>query len=134
MYFLDTNTCIYFLKNTYPSLSERWLSIPPKNIKIPAIVKAELLFGAYKSVYKEAVLEKLAVLLSPFEIIPFTDEMTLTYAEIRSRLERKGQIIGPNDLLIASIVKYNQGILVTHNVRDFSRVKDLKLESWGREL
>lgn len=134
MYFLDTNTCIYFLKNTYPSLSERWLSIPPKNIKIPSIVKAELLFGAYKSVHKEAVLEKLAVLLSPFEIIPFTDEMTLTYAEICSHLERKGQIIGPNDLLIASIVKYNQGILVTHNIREFSRVKDLKLESWGREL
>lgn len=130
MYFLDSNTCIYFLKNTYPSVSKRWLSLSPSQIKIPAIVKAELLLGAYKSKNKKDTLEKVELLLSPFEIVPFSDEMTHCYADIRSSLEKGGQIIGPNDVLIAAIVRYSQGILVTNNVKEFKRIKNLSIENW----
>lgn len=130
MYFMDTNMCIYFLKNKYNSISEKWLSITPDKIKIPSIVKAELLLGAYKSVNKKSTLEKVELFLSPYEIISFTNEMTYDYANIRSSLEKKGEIIDPNDLLIASIVKNQNGILVTNNVNEFKRVKGLQIENW----
>ena len=130
MYFIDTDMCIYFLKNTYPNMVKRWLSVSPDRIKIPSIVKAELLTGACKSVIKKEIMGRIQAFLEPYEIIPFTDEMTFCYAEIRSKLEKGGSIIGPNDLLIASITKHCGGTLVTNNVREFKRVPGLKLENW----
>ncbi len=67
--------------------------------------------------------------LEPFEIAPFEDRMGYVYAEIRSVIEKKGTIIGPNDLLIASIVKFHNGILVSNNVREFKRVPGLLIEN-----
>ena len=131
MYFLDTNTCIYFLNGKYQTVKEKILSTPPDQIRIPAIVKAELVFGAYKAGNREKTLEKLERFLVPFEIVPFTDRMTYTYAEIRTLAESKGAIIGPNDLFIASIVKFLEGTLVTNNMSEFERIQGLKVENWG---
>lgn len=130
MYFLDTNTCIYFLNGTYESIKLKILETPPNIISIPSIVKAELLLGAYKSMNRKRTLEKVEYFLEPFEITPFTDQMTYTYAEIRSDLEKTGNIVGPNNLLIASIVQYCNGILVTNNTAEFKRIKNLKLKNW----
>lgn len=132
IYFPDTNMCIYFLKNKYPSVAKRWLTVSPDKIKISSIVKAELLTGAYKSRIKKDILQKLDAFLAPYEIIPFKDEMTHCYAEIRSKLEQSGKIIGPNDLLIASIVKYHNGILITNNSGEFKRISELKVKNWIR--
>jgi tRNA(fMet)-specific endonuclease VapC len=130
MWFLDTNTCIYFLNGTHSSVRDRLLSTPPVDIAIPAIVKAELLVGASKSNQLDAVLEKVNRFLEPFEIVPFGDGTTSIYATIRALLESQGNIIGPNDLLIASTVIYHNGTLVTNNVREFSRVPGLNIENW----
>ena len=130
MYFVDTNTCIYFLNGKYPSVKERFLSISPKDIKIPAIVKAELLLGAYKSQSKESTIKRLKIFLKPFEIVPFTDDMANDYAEIRAELELSGKTIGANDYFIAATAKNKKGIIVTHNVGEFSRVSNLQLEDW----
>jgi tRNA(fMet)-specific endonuclease VapC len=132
MYFLDTNTCIYFLNGKYIFIKEKILSLPPNEIKIPSIVKAELLLGAYKSNRKKETIEKVDKFLEPFEVIPFMDLMTYTYAEIRNDVEKKGEVIGPNDMLIASIVKFHDGILVTNNVKEFQRIKGLKLDNWAK--
>ncbi len=129
-YFLDSNTCIYFLKGKYPSIKKRWLEIPPNKIKIPAIVKAELLAGAYKSQNPKDTIKKVEKLLKPYEIFPFSDEITHTYADIRAKLEKVGEPIGPNDILIASIVLYHKGTLITHNTKEFKRIKNLKVEDW----
>lgn len=88
--------------------------------------------GAYKSKKKKENIEKVEEFLEPFEVVPFIDLITYTYAEIRNEIEKQGEVIGPNDLLIASIVKFHEGILVTNNVREFERVKDLKLENWTK--
>ena len=56
--------------------------------------------------------------------------ITYVYAEIRSETEKKGEIVGPNDLLIASIVKFHTGILITNNCAEFKRIKGLKMENW----
>jgi tRNA(fMet)-specific endonuclease VapC len=132
MYFLDTNTCIYFLNGKYEFIKEKVMSTPPNEIQIPTIVKAELLLGAYKSKKRKENIEKVEMFLEPFEVIPFIDLITYTYAEIRNDIEKKGEVIGPNDILIASIVKFHEGIIVTNNVREFERIKGLKIENWAK--
>jgi tRNA(fMet)-specific endonuclease VapC len=129
-YYLDTNICIYFLKGSFPNLKKKILSVNPDSISIPAIVKTELLYGSEKSKNKEDNLKKIQQFLLPFHIEDFTDNETALYAKIRNELEKKGKIIGPNDLLIASIVFSHNGTLITKNTKEFSRVKDLKIEDW----
>lgn len=86
--------------------------------------------GAYKSKNKEKTLDKLKIFFSPIKSLPFTDEAAEVYGNIRADLEKKGTPIGPYDLQIASIAVLNNLTLVTHNVREFSRVEDLKIEDW----
>ena len=130
MYYLDTNTCIYFLNGVYENIKKRILSTAPSEISIPSIVKAELLLGAYKSKSRESTMEKLERFLQPFEIVPFEDQMTYHYADIRSEIESIGKTIGPNDILIAAIVRFHDGILVTNNMDEFKRIAGLKVENW----
>lgn len=129
-YFLDTNICIYFLKGQHIKLKENLKKHSPINIKIPSIVKAELLYGAEKSQQRKENLKKINNFLYPYEIIAFDDSCTENYSKIRSQLELKGNMIGPNDLIIASIILANNGILVTNNIKEFSHIKSLKLENW----
>lgn len=130
MYFVDTNTCIYFMNGKFPSVRDKFLSLSPKRIKIASVVKAELLLGAYKSQTREQTLQKVEQFLKPFEVVSFSDEMTAEYADIRSELERAGKNIGGNDYLIVAITRNKNGILVTHNVDEFSRIKNLKIVDW----
>ncbi len=129
-YFLDTNICVYYLKGKNRAIKTNLLSKHPDEIKIPVVTKAELLYGAEKSKKRAENREKILEFLLPFEIIPFTDGDVETYATIRNELETAGRIIGPNDLLIASIVLSNDGILVTNNQKEFANVKTLSLENW----
>lgn len=131
MYILDTNTCIYFLNGKYPAIRNRILSLSTRKIKIPSPVKAELLLGAYKCQSRVKTTEKVLAFLEPFEIIPFTDEMTNEYADIRAELEKAGKTIGANDYFIAAIARSMNGILITHNTDEFSRVNRLQLEDWA---
>lgn len=130
MYYLDANTCIYYLNGKSKNIKDKILSTVPNQIAIPSIVKAELILSAYKSKNKNATLEKVEKFLQPFEIIPFEDQICYHYADIRSYLESKGKIIGPNDLLIASITRFHNAILITNNVEEFNRVPELKIENW----
>lgn len=130
MYYLDTNTCIYFLNGKYESIRLKILSTSPNEIAIPSIVKAELLLGAYKSKNRKGNIEKVERFLEPFEIVSFDDVMTYVYADIRYKTEKRGKNVGPNDLFIAAIVKFNEGILVTNNDKEFSKIEGLKIENW----
>ena len=67
--------------------------------------------------------------LEPFETVPFCDQCALVYSEIRAELERKGRSIGANDLLIAATVIVHPGTLVTQNIREFSRIPQLRLHN-----
>jgi tRNA(fMet)-specific endonuclease VapC len=132
-YYLDTNICIYFLKGLFPQLKNKILSFNPGMIIIPSIVKAELLYGAERSKKKEDNFKNIYQFLLPFHIESFTDGETVLYAQIRNSLEEKGTLIGPNDLLIASIVLSHDGTLITNNTKEFSRIKNLKIEDWTQE-
>ncbi|MBF0500185.1 MAG: type II toxin-antitoxin system VapC family toxin [Candidatus Riflebacteria bacterium] len=130
MFFLDTNTCIYFLKGTYRSILEEFNKRKPEEIKIPAMVKAELLLGVEKSQRKEENILIFNRFIEPFEIVGFNDNAAVLYAKIRASLEKKGKVIGPNDLIIAATVMAQKGILITHNVKEFKQISGLLLEDW----
>ncbi len=101
-------------------------------IAIPAIIKAELLYGAEKSTKRKENLEKINEFLLPFQIQSFSDSETQIYASVRSNLEKEGNLIGPNDIIIASIVLSQNGTLVTNNTREFNRVGGLLVEDWTK--
>jgi len=103
-------------------------------IAIPAITKAELLYGAEKSKKRAENLEKINEFLLPFQTYGFNDAETAVYAIIRKKLEEGGTPIGPNDMIIASIVLANRGILITKNSKEFNRVNGLEIEDWTAEI
>lgn len=129
-YFIDTNIIIYALKNSYPNIIKKFETTPSYKILIPSIVKAELDYGASKSKNSKRTRELFNKFLSIYSIVPFTDKETKIYGDIRYQLEKAGKIIGANDLLISAIVISHNGVLVTHNTNEFSRINGLKIEDW----
>lgn len=130
MFLLDTNVCIQLLNASSPSLVARLRTEDPSEIRLSSITKAELLYGARHSSRVAANLRLLERFFVPFISLPFDDHCAEHYAAIRAELVARGQLIGPNDLLIAATARAHDLILVTHNTREFSRVVDLRIEDW----
>ncbi|MBQ7168377.1 MAG: type II toxin-antitoxin system VapC family toxin [Synergistaceae bacterium] len=130
IYYIDTNICIFYMRNPQGAVAKKLNSIPTELIKIPAIVKGELLVGAEKSKRHDETLAQTLAFCEPYEIVPFEDSMLRTYARIRAALERSGQKIGYNDTLIAATVLALNGTLVTNNVSEFARIDGLQCEDW----
>lgn len=127
---LDTNICIDCLRGKTPLVMQVLQNLEPSQIKIPSMVKAELLHGATKSAQPKGNRELVELFLTPYEILSFDDSAAEHYAEIRSELEQAGQVIGFNDLIIAASVRAHDDTLVSRNTREFMRVSGLKLENW----
>lgn len=132
-YYLDSNICIFYLRNPQGELARKIDSFDDADIKIPAIVKGELLMGAMKSVRRKKNIDDVIRFLMDFEIVPFDDFVVETYASIRAGLELSGQKIGDNDTIIAATVLAHDGVLITNNIREFSRVDGLKYSDWTAE-
>lgn len=130
IYLLDTNTCIRFLNGQSEAIRRHMESHRAEELALCAVVKAELLYGAFKSGRREQNLAKVETFATAFMSLPFDDQAAAQYAEIRARLEQRGLPIGPNDLLIAAIAKARNALLVTHNRREFERVEGLQIEDW----
>jgi tRNA(fMet)-specific endonuclease VapC len=130
MFLFDTNACIRILNNSSPSLVAELHQHSPEDICLCAVTKAELLYGAQRSARPAQNQRLLEEFWAPFTSAPFDDRCALQYGEIRAQLERQGTPIGPNDLLIAATAVANGFFLVTHNVREFSRVIGLWIEDW----
>ena len=129
-YFLDTNTCIYLLKGTYPALADKLRVQRPSSIKIPAMVQAELYAGATESSDPARVKSAMDLFLAPFEICEFDSKAALVFGEVRAKLSRASVKVGPYDLIIAATVIAHEGILVTNNSKEFSRIEGLRIENW----
>jgi len=95
------------------------------------MVAAELFYGAEKNTKREYNFKVVKNFLSLYEIVHFNESAAELYAAIRLELERRGQIIGGNDLVIAATALSNDAVLVTHNISEFSRIDCLKLEDWA---
>jgi tRNA(fMet)-specific endonuclease VapC len=128
-YLLDTDTCIYILREQPPGVLARFKRLRTDAIGISAVVMAELAFGAAKSASPRNH-ERLATFLSMLTIVPFDAEAAAAYGGLRAELERRGRPIGPMDLLISAQALALDLVLVTNNEREFKRVPGLRLENW----
>ncbi len=131
LYFIDTNICISCIRGSKKTevLGYKFI-IHEDDIRIPIIVIAELMHGVYKSKFTEKTLKETQDFLSDLEIVPFDYDAAVAYGKIKASLERKGQVIGPNDMLIAAIALSRNAVLVTNNTHEFSRIDGLKLDDW----
>jgi tRNA(fMet)-specific endonuclease VapC len=130
-YLLDTNICIYIRRNHPPGVLRRFQSLRPGEAVLSVITFGELLYGAAKSSQRAAVFEQLAELAGVLPVLPLPVTAAESYGAIRADLERKGQMIGNNDLWIAAHASAAMLILVTNNQREFRRVRGLKIQNWA---
>jgi tRNA(fMet)-specific endonuclease VapC len=130
---LDTDICIYIIKRKPLRVLERLESIQPDQLSMSAITFAELMNGAKKSQRVEANVSRLNALGEILEICSFDQQAAVAYGDVRSSLEKRGEVIGPHDLLIAAHALSLDRILVTNNEREFKRVEGLKVENWAAE-
>ncbi len=129
IYLLDTNICVHAIKR-HPEVLRNLQERSPDDLAVSAITLAELWFGAAKSSRPPRTRESVDAFLKPFEILSFEARAAGEYAEIRLQLEKEGRPIGERDLLIGAIARSRRLIVVTHNVREFSRISGLRVEDW----
>lgn len=129
-FLLDTDVCVCLLQNT--STAREPFRRYAKEIGISAVTYAELRFGLERSARRREGEESLERLCSDLDIAPFDQEAASHYGEIRQELSRRGESIGPLDLLIAAHARSRDATLVTNNEREFGRVPDLRIENWLR--
>jgi tRNA(fMet)-specific endonuclease VapC len=104
--------------------------LPVSDICMSVITKAELLYGVEVSPRRSQDAAALAAFLPYVDALDFDDDAALHYAEIRAHLKERGGLIGANDLFIAAHARARHLVLVTNNVAEFERVKDLRIENW----
>jgi len=127
---LDTNHCIFIIKNRSPQAWKKLARHPVGAIGISSVTASELWFGVEKSEQKEKNTRALVKFLLPLEIAPFEEEAAERYGKIRAVLEKAGTPIGSLDCLIAAHAVALGVVLVTNNTNEFQRVPGLQLEDW----
>lgn len=132
-YMLDTNICIYAIKQKPKIVIANIMAHDPSDICISSITYAELMHGVEKSLAIEKNRFALALFLSAIEIREFHASAAEAYGRIRADLEKHGTPIGPLDLLIAGHARAEGCVLVTNNTREFQRVEGLRIENWASE-
>lgn len=129
MYVFDTNVLVDFLRGRLPLALDLLKNTDSRLIKVPAIVKAELLVGANKSNNPERARNAVEQLLVNFETLPFDERCATAYAKIRADLEKAGNRIESNDLMIAATAISHDAILATNDTNDFGRIANLRVMS-----
>jgi len=134
-YLLDTNICIYIINEKPEKVLRKFEQYPVYEFGISSITHAELQYGIEKSENKNTNQDALDEFLLPLTILPFHAKKLVTcYGEIRASLESKGKTIGPLDMLIAAHALSLDLTIISNNIKEFSRIPNLKCENWIREL
>ena len=129
-YILDTNICIYIIKQKPQSVLAKFSTLKPGAVAMSLITHAELMYGAERSQSRQAALDRLMELTTLIPVLPLEAPVAEHYANIRARLALRGTPIGNNDLWIAAHARALDKVLVTNNLREFERVEGLRLENW----
>ncbi len=130
-FLLDTNICIYVRRQKPEKVLRRFRALRQGEAALSVITFGELLYGAAKSVQRAEALERLEELAHLLPVLPLPEAAAETYGIMRAELERKGEMIGNNDLWIAAHAKAAGLTLVTNNEREFRRVHGLKVQNWA---
>jgi tRNA(fMet)-specific endonuclease VapC len=130
-FLLDTNILSDLVRHPRGRIFDRINEVKEQNICTSIVVAAELRYGAAKKASPRLTMQ-LEAILHAIDVLAFEQPADTAYGELRTRLERAGQSIGANDLLIAAHALALDHTMVTDNEREFSRVKDLRVENWLR--
>ena len=129
-YLLDTNICIYLIKNHPPEIFQRFREHSPEDVAISTVTLFELQYGVEKSQHRKRSGNALSKFIFSLNLIDLDHTAAVESAVIRAQLEKMGMPIGPYDLLIAGIAKSRDMVLVTNNTKEFKRIQGLGLENW----
>jgi tRNA(fMet)-specific endonuclease VapC len=127
---LDTDTCIALIKQHPDAAIKKLRGKSTGQVGISSITLGELAFGAAKSGKSKESYAALGEFLLPLDVAQFDDRAAMQYGEVRALLASQGKPIGPLDTLIAAHAIAIEAILVTHNTREFERVRGLRIEDW----
>ncbi|WP_028311866.1 MULTISPECIES: type II toxin-antitoxin system VapC family toxin [Derxia] len=128
-FLLDTNILSALTRDPHGVVRDRLCAALPLTACTSIVVAAELRYGLSKGV-SARLRERVEGLLASIDVLPFDAPADEHYGDIRATLQRLGQPIGLNDLLIAAHARALGLTLVTHNTREFERVPGLKVEDW----
>lgn len=128
-YLLDTDTLSDLIRNPQGSVAKRIAEAGEENVCTSIIVAAELRYGAAKR-NSPRLTTQVETVLGAFDVVPLEAPVDETYGILRAELERRGTLIGPNDLLIAAQALSSDYTLVTDNEGEFRRVEGLTVENW----
>ncbi len=128
-YLLDTDTCVYWL-NGRLTVRERLQAIGLDRVAISVITVAELYYGAHNSARVDENLARVQAFAGQIPALPLDDAILATFGRLKAELRRQGQPLADFDLLIAASALVQGRILVTNNVRHYTRIPGLQLESW----
>jgi tRNA(fMet)-specific endonuclease VapC len=131
-YMLDTDIFSYIMNRSNNSVLRRLETVGVSDVCISAITKSELMFGVEVSPRRQQDQEALDYYLKYLEVVDYSGASARDYAQIRSDLKTRGELIGANDMLIAAHARCLGLTLVTNNTREFGRVPGLKIENWAR--
>lgn len=129
-YMLDTNLCIRVLRDRPSGLRERFNN-EADGLCVSTIVLAELLHGAAKSARAQHNRREVERFVARLEVLSFDKDAAGHAAQIRAMLERRGQVVGGYDLLIAGHARSRGLVVVTGNLGEFNRVDGLTCEDWS---
>ena len=129
-YLLDTNICIYIRQAKPERVLRRFRRLRPGEAVLSVITYGELFYEAIKSTQRAAALGKLHELGYLLPPLPLPETAAEVYGTIRAQLEAKGEMIGNNDLWIATHALTSGLTLVTNNEREFRRVYGLRVQNW----
>lgn len=130
-FMLDTNTCIYLIKQKPQKVLQHFKAHSIGDIGISSITLAELEYGVAKSRHVQKNQLALYEFILPLEIAPFDENAAETYGAVRSMLEKNGTLIGSMDMLIGAHALSLGVTLVTNNMKEFKRIKNLKVVDWN---
>jgi len=127
---LDTNICIYIIKNRPISVLQKFKEYDIGDLALSSITVSELYYGAYKSQFIEKNLLALEHFLQPFNILEYDLKASIEYGDIRETLEKQGKVIGGLDMQISAHARSLDMTLVTNNTKEFIRVENLIVDNW----
>jgi tRNA(fMet)-specific endonuclease VapC len=133
IYMLDTNTCVFLMKGRPASVRQHLESLLGERVCLSSVVVSKLWFGVHNSRLKEKNKQALQHFLEPFEELPYGHAANEIYGRRRAALKIIGTPIGPLDMLIAAHALSENAILVTNNLKEFSRIDGLRLEDWSQD-
>ncbi|WP_338862399.1 type II toxin-antitoxin system VapC family toxin [Mycetohabitans rhizoxinica] len=129
LYLLDTNIISDAIRNTRGACATRIKGMAPDSLCTSIIVAAELRFGVEKRGSAEWK-NRVDRVLASLSVMALNGDADKFYERLRTTLERQGQLIGANDMLIAAHALSIDAVLVTDNTNEFARVADLRIENW----